>query len=96
MQRVLHPRGIVDQRAVGFGIDGVQREVAALRVLSPVGREGDGGAAAIGRDVAAQRGDLEGLVVGEDPEEDAKWFRVTKGGISLITEEMVEKWLAAR
>ncbi|MCA8879377.1 MAG: glucose-1-phosphate adenylyltransferase [Rhodobacteraceae bacterium] len=38
----------------------------------------------------------EGLVVGEDPEEDAKWFRVTKGGISLITEEMVEKWLAAR
>ncbi len=38
----------------------------------------------------------EGLVVGEDPEEDAKWFRVSKGGITLITDEMVGKWLAAR
>ena len=38
----------------------------------------------------------EGLVVGEDPEEDAKWFRVSQGGITLITDEMVDKWLAAR
>ncbi len=33
----------------------------------------------------------EGLVVGEDPEEDAKWFRVTEGGITLITKEMVQR-----
>ncbi|PKP71230.1 MAG: glucose-1-phosphate adenylyltransferase [Alphaproteobacteria bacterium HGW-Alphaproteobacteria-4] len=33
-----------------------------------------------------------GLVVGEDPEEDARWFRRSEGGIVLITEEM----LAAR
>ncbi len=30
-----------------------------------------------------------GLVVGEDPEEDAKWFRVTEGGITLITRDMI-------
>lgn len=33
----------------------------------------------------------EGLVVGEDPEEDAKWFRVTEGGVTLITHEMLER-----
>ncbi|MDP2062888.1 MAG: glucose-1-phosphate adenylyltransferase [Phaeovulum sp.] len=33
-----------------------------------------------------------GLVVGEDPEEDARWFRVSAGGIVLITKTM----LAAR
>lgn len=38
----------------------------------------------------------EHLVVGEDPEEDAKWFRVSKGGITLITAEMVAKWRAAQ
>ncbi|ARC88721.1 glucose-1-phosphate adenylyltransferase [Rhodovulum sp. MB263] len=32
-----------------------------------------------------------GLVVGEDPEEDAKWFRVTEGGITLITQSMLER-----
>lgn len=32
----------------------------------------------------------EGLVVGEDPEEDAKWFRVTPGGITLITQPMLD------
>ncbi|KGJ03704.1 glucose-1-phosphate adenylyltransferase [Paracoccus halophilus] len=31
----------------------------------------------------------EGLVVGEDPEADAKWFRVTGGGVTLITREML-------
>ena len=32
----------------------------------------------------------EGLVVGEDPEEDAKWFRRTEGGIVLITQDMLD------
>lgn len=36
-----------------------------------------------------------GLVVGEDPAEDAKFFRVTEKGTTLITREMVEKWEAA-
>lgn len=38
----------------------------------------------------------EGLVVGENPVEDAKWFRRTDSGICLITRPMVENWLAAR
>ncbi|MCC1481687.1 glucose-1-phosphate adenylyltransferase [Roseibaca sp. Y0-43] len=33
----------------------------------------------------------EGLVVGEDPEEDAKWFRVTPGGVTLITQSMLNR-----
>lgn len=33
----------------------------------------------------------EGLVVGEDRTEDAKWFRVTDRGITLITQEMLDK-----
>ena len=33
----------------------------------------------------------EGLVVGEDPGEDAKWFRVTDKGVTLITQEMLER-----
>lgn len=33
----------------------------------------------------------EGLVVGEDPDEDAKWFRVSDGGITLITQEMLNR-----
>jgi glucose-1-phosphate adenylyltransferase len=37
----------------------------------------------------------EGLVVGEDPEEDAKWFRVTDGGVTLITKRMLEAREAA-
>ncbi|MHA7888964.1 glucose-1-phosphate adenylyltransferase [Roseicyclus sp.] len=37
-----------------------------------------------------------GLVVGEDPEEDAKWFHVTPSGVTLITKEMIAKWHAAR
>lgn len=32
----------------------------------------------------------ENLVVGEDPVEDARWFRVTKGGITLITQSMLD------
>ncbi len=33
----------------------------------------------------------EGLVVGEDPEEDAKWFRVSERGITLITQDMLDR-----
>lgn len=32
----------------------------------------------------------EGLVVGEDPEEDARHFRVSKGGVTLITQKMID------
>ena len=33
----------------------------------------------------------EGLVVGEDPVEDAKWFRRTDAGVVLITQEMIDR-----
>ncbi len=32
----------------------------------------------------------EGLVVGEDPEEDGKWFRVSDTGVTLITQKMLD------
>ena len=32
-----------------------------------------------------------GLVVGEDPAEDARWFRVTPGGVTLITQDMLDR-----
>ena len=32
----------------------------------------------------------DGLVVGEDPEEDARWFRRSEGGVVLITQPMIE------
>lgn len=32
----------------------------------------------------------EGLVIGEDPEADAKWFRRSEGGIVLITQDMLD------
>ncbi len=38
----------------------------------------------------------EGLVVGEDPEEDAKWFRVSEGGVTLVTQTMINNWEAAQ
>jgi len=31
-----------------------------------------------------------GLVVGEDAEEDAKWFRVSEGGVTLVTQKMLD------
>ncbi len=37
----------------------------------------------------------EGLVVGEDPGEDAKWFRVSEKGITLITQDMLDRRAAA-
>jgi glucose-1-phosphate adenylyltransferase len=33
----------------------------------------------------------EGLVVGEDRDEDKKWFRVTEGGVTLITQPMLDR-----
>lgn len=33
----------------------------------------------------------EGLVVGEDPVEDARWFRVTPGGTTLVTTQMLSR-----
>ncbi|CAM3389947.1 glucose-1-phosphate adenylyltransferase [Paracoccus nototheniae] len=33
----------------------------------------------------------EGLIVGEDPVEDARWFRVSEGGITLITQDMLDR-----
>lgn len=38
----------------------------------------------------------EGLVVGEDPDEDARWFRVSEGGVTLITQSMLDARAAAR
>jgi glucose-1-phosphate adenylyltransferase len=32
----------------------------------------------------------EGLVIGEDPGEDVKWFRRSEGGIVLVTQEMLD------
>jgi glucose-1-phosphate adenylyltransferase len=37
----------------------------------------------------------EGLVVGEDPNDDKKWFRVTDRGTTLITQTMLEKRAAS-
>ena len=37
-----------------------------------------------------------GLIVGEDPVEDAKFFRVTEKGTTLITQPMVNAWQAAK
>ena len=37
----------------------------------------------------------DGLVVGEDPTEDAKWFRVSDRGVTLITQSMLDKRAAS-
>ena len=38
----------------------------------------------------------EGLVVGEDRDEDGKWFRVTDNGVTLITQKMLDARAAAQ
>ena len=38
----------------------------------------------------------EGLVIGEDPEFDGKWFRRTDDGVVLITQPMIDRYLASR
>lgn len=49
------------------------------------------------RKVVIDRGVVipEGLVVGEDPIEDAKWFRVTEKGTTLITQDMLNRRAAS-
>ena len=49
------------------------------------------------RDVVLDRGVTipPGLVVGENPVEDARWFRVSEGGVTLITQEMLDARSAA-
>jgi len=49
------------------------------------------------RNVVVDRGVLipESLVVGEDPVEDARWFRVTEDGVTLITQDMLDRRDAA-
>ena len=37
-----------------------------------------------------------GLVVGEDPEEDARWFRVTEAGVTLVTQDMLDRRAAGK
>ena len=37
-----------------------------------------------------------GLIVGEDAVEDAKWFRVTDGGVTLITQSMLDRRAAEK
>ena len=37
----------------------------------------------------------EGLVVGEDPVDDAKWFRVSDKGVTLITQDTLDKRAAS-
>lgn len=45
------------------------------------------------RNVVIDRGVVipDGLVVGDDPDEDGKWFRVTEGGVTLITQDMLDR-----
>ncbi len=38
----------------------------------------------------------EGLVIGQDPDEDAKWFRRSEGGVVLITQDMIDAWSRAK
>lgn len=49
------------------------------------------------RNVVIDRGVVipEGLVVGEDPLDDAKWFRVSEKGITLITQDKLDKRAAS-
>jgi glucose-1-phosphate adenylyltransferase len=50
------------------------------------------------RKVVVDRGVVipEGLVVGEDPAFDSQWFRRTENGVTLITQPMVDTYLASR
>jgi len=38
----------------------------------------------------------EGLVVGEDAEFDRRWFRRTDEGVTLVTQAMIDKYLASK
>ena len=51
----------IEHLALSIGVERIEREVAALGVLLPGGRVGDLCVPAVGLDIAAERGDLEGL-----------------------------------
>ncbi len=57
-----------------------------------VGRRAELGRCVIDRGVRIP----EGLVIGRDPEEDARWFRRSEGGVVLVTQVMVDAWLRAK
>lgn len=38
----------------------------------------------------------DGLVIGEDPEDDQRWFRVTRGGTALVTAAMLDRYREER
>ena len=63
----------------------VMDHVVALPYVD-VGRRADLSRCVIDRGVRIP----EGLVVGQDPHEDAKWFRRSEGGIVLITQDMID------
>ena len=56
----------VEHLAVGAAVERIDREVAPARIGRPVVGEGDGGVAAVGLDVLAQRRDLVGDMIGDD------------------------------
>ena len=64
--------------------------VEAMCFGKPVVTCGEGGPAEVVRD------GVEGLVVGEDPEFDKHWFRRTDDGVTLITQPMIDKYLAEK
>lgn len=49
------------------------------------------------RNVVIDRGVTipEGLIVGEDPDEDGRWFRVSPGRVTLITQDMLDRRAAS-
>ena len=63
--QVFHPGGIVIDRAIQGGVEGVDGEVTPGRVFRPVIGEGDLGVTAIGFHIAAQGRDLEGMGAGD-------------------------------
>ena len=65
-------------------VAGRRRSIALLRVL---GAE----SSRVRRSLAA-----EGLVVGEDAEFDKRWFRRTDEGVTLVTQAMIDKYLASK
>ena len=62
--KVFHPGGVIENLAAGRGIKRIDGEVAPRRILGPVVGEHHAGMAAIGLDIPAQRGDLEGMGAG--------------------------------
>ena len=79
--------GGVGDLAGCIGVERVHSEITALRVFFPAFAERDRGAAAIGADVAAQRGDFERLVIDDDRDRavlDAGWMRGKAGSLGNL------------